>query len=66
MPAEAGVVALYLTALASAGRKLGTIERAYAAIGWAHRGRGMSWRAAPEVQAILDRAHSGDADAVGA
>src|SRR5580704_11135273 len=43
MPARPELVALYATALADAGRKVATIERAVTAIAQLHRSRGIDW-----------------------
>jgi site-specific recombinase XerD len=53
-PATPAVVAVYLAALADAGRKASTIERALAGIAWAQRARGFEWqRAHPAISAVM-------------
>jgi integrase len=53
-PATPAAVAVYLAALADAGRKASTIERALAGIAWAHRARGFEWQKAhPAISAVM-------------
>lgn len=54
MPAHPEVVALYATAMADAGRKVSTIERAVTSIAQVHRSRGIDWpRSHPAVTEVL-------------
>lgn len=54
MPAPPAAVAVYLTHLAEAGRKIATIERALTAIAHAHRSRGFEWpRAHPAIANVM-------------
>jgi site-specific recombinase XerD len=54
MPARPELVALYATAMADAGRKVSTIERAVTAIAQVHRTQGIDWqRSHPAVTEIL-------------
>jgi site-specific recombinase XerD len=53
-PATPAAVAVYLAALADAGRKASTIERALAGIAWAQRARGFEWQKAhPAISAVM-------------
>ena len=53
-PTTPATVAVYLAALADAGRKASTIERALAGIAWAQRARGHEWfRAHPAIAAVM-------------
>jgi site-specific recombinase XerD len=53
-PTTPATVAVYLAALADAGRKSSTIERALAGIAWAQRSRGHEWfRAHPAIAAVM-------------
>jgi site-specific recombinase XerD len=53
-PATPTAVAVYLAALADAGRKASTIERALAGIAWAQRARGFEWQKGhPAVSAVM-------------
>jgi integrase len=53
-PTTPATVAVYLAALADAGRKASTIERALAGIAWAQRTRGHEWfRAHPAIVAVM-------------
>jgi site-specific recombinase XerD len=53
-PTTPATVAVYLAALADAGRKASTIERALAGIAWAQRTRGHEWfRAHPAIAAVM-------------
>jgi site-specific recombinase XerD len=53
-PTTPAMVAVYLAALADAGRKSSTIERALAGIAWAQRSRGHEWfRAHPAIAAVM-------------
>jgi site-specific recombinase XerD len=52
--APPAAVAVYLAALADAGRKASTIERALAGIAWAQRARGFEWQKAhPTISAVM-------------
>lgn len=54
LPAPPELVSLYLAALAKAGRKVSTIERALAGIAAAHRGSGHPWpKGHPAIAAVL-------------
>ena len=61
MPAAPAIVAVYLSALADAGRRPTSIERALSGIAHAHRTRGVEWRRAhpaiTEVMTGIKRRH---------
>jgi site-specific recombinase XerD len=53
-PTTPAAVAVYLAALADAGRKASTIERALAGIAWAQRARGFEWQKAhPAISTVM-------------
>jgi site-specific recombinase XerD len=53
-PTTPAAVAVYLAALADAGRKASTIERALAGIAWAQRARGFEWaKGHPAIAAVM-------------
>ncbi|MCW5831338.1 MAG: hypothetical protein KIS78_02640 [Labilithrix sp.] len=54
MPARPELVALYATAMADAGRKVSTIDRAVTAIAQVHRTRGIDWpRSHPAITEVM-------------
>src|SRR6202453_4857422 len=56
MPARPELVALYAAALADAGRRVSTIERAVTAIAQVHRSQGIDWpRSHPALTEVLAR-----------
>jgi site-specific recombinase XerD len=53
-PTTPATVAVYLAALADAGRRASTIERALAGIAWAQRSRGFEWQKShPAILAVM-------------